>query len=44
MNNVFKPIKYLSIIILVIIISAVITYIINPIKGVNGTSLRKVAV
>ena len=26
MNNVFKPIKYLSIIMLVIIISAVITY------------------
>ena len=30
MNNVFKPIKYLSIIMLVVIISAVITYIINP--------------
>ena len=30
MNNVFKPIKYLSIIMLVIIISAVITYIIDP--------------
>lgn len=30
MNNVFKPIKYLSIIMLVVIISAVITYIVNP--------------
>jgi uncharacterized membrane protein SpoIIM required for sporulation len=30
MNKVFKPIKYLSIIIFVVIISAVITYIINP--------------
>ena len=30
MNNVFKPIKYLSVIMLVIIISDVITYIINP--------------
>ena len=30
MNNVFKPIKYLSMIMLVVIISAVITYIVNP--------------
>ena len=30
MNKVFKPIKYLSIIIFVVIISAMITYIINP--------------
>lgn len=30
MNKVFKPVKYLSIMMIVIIISAVITYIINP--------------
>ena len=30
MNNVFKPIKYLGILTVVIVISAVITYIINP--------------
>ena len=30
MNNVFKPMKYLSIIMLVVIISAVITYVVNP--------------
>ena len=30
MNKVFKPVKYLSILMIVIIISAVITYIINP--------------
>ncbi|KGH33011.1 stage II sporulation protein M [Lactococcus cremoris] len=30
MNKVFKPVKYLGILMIVIIISAVITYIINP--------------
>ena len=30
MTKVFKPVKYLSILMLVVIISAVITYIINP--------------
>lgn len=38
MNRFFKPIKYLGILTVVIVISAVITYIINPNLSVISAS------